>query len=198
VRRLGDRLPVNRARLFAPDGSCGIQDKLAPTSREREACGLAPGGPLRLFETALGRIGILIGDDCGLPLLARALTAAGADVLLAPRCAETVRGYWRGRIAGMARALEGQCIVVHATTVGPADWLPIAAQSHGAAAIYVPPEAAFPEDGVLAAGKADVAGWVHGEVALDALRQGRNSSDWEEQSRIGEVETVTLGVSAEA
>ena len=28
VRREGDREPVNRARLFAPDGSFGVQDKL--------------------------------------------------------------------------------------------------------------------------------------------------------------------------
>src|SRR5690606_464423 len=59
VRRAGDRMPVNRARLFAPDGASAVQDKLLPTSREREASGLVPGAPLRLFETALGRIGIL-------------------------------------------------------------------------------------------------------------------------------------------
>ena len=72
-------------------------------------------------------------------------------------------------------------------TVGPADWLPVAEQNHGAAAIYGPPDTGFPEDGVIAIGKPDVAGWVHGEVSLEAVRQARADGmvltfrDWAEQ-----------------
>ena len=33
------------------------------TRFEREEWGVAPGGPLRLFDTALGRIGVLICYD---------------------------------------------------------------------------------------------------------------------------------------
>ncbi|HRO11384.1 carbon-nitrogen hydrolase family protein [Amaricoccus sp.] len=202
VRRAGDRLPVNRARLFAPDGSSAAQDKLVPTRFEREKWGLSPGAPPRVFETKLGRIGILLGQDAAQPLLARAMTAAGAEILLAPGLAESTRGYWRLRVPAMARALEGRCIVVQAVTVGPTDWLPLAAQTHGAAAIYAPPEEAFPEDGVIAAGKPDVAGWVHGEVSLDALRQTREAEgagpadDW--PATVEAVETVTLGAAEEA
>ena len=59
VRRAEDRRPVNRARLFAPDGSHGVQDKLIMTRYEREEWGIAPGEALRVFDTALGKIGIL-------------------------------------------------------------------------------------------------------------------------------------------
>ena len=203
VRRKGDRKPVNRARLFAPDGSFEVQDKMILTRFEREAWRLAPGDALRVFETTLGRIGILIGCDGAFPLLGRAMVEAGADILLVPASAESMRGYWRLRIGAMARAFENQCVVAHATTVGPADWLPVAATNHGAAGIYAPPDEGFPEDGVIASGKPDVAGWVHGEVSLDALRQGRAAGavpafrDWAEQpERTAVVETVSLGAAA--
>jgi predicted amidohydrolase len=205
VRRSGDRQPVNRARLFAPAGTSGIQDKLILTRYEREQWGITPGAPLRLFETALGRLAILIGHDCEFPLLARALTEAGSEILLVPSCTETVRGYWRVRVAAMARALENQCIVVHAPTVGPADWMPVAEHNHGAAAIYGPPDNGFSEDGIIAVGKPDVAGWVYGEVSLDAVRQARAEGmessfrDWAEQpERIAAMETVALGAAVES
>ena len=69
-----------------------------------------------------------------------------------------------------------------------ADWLPAAEQNVGAAAIYGPPDAGFPEDGVIAIGKPDTAGWVHGEVSLEAVRQVRADGmvltfrDWPEQA----------------
>jgi predicted amidohydrolase len=200
VRRAGDRKPVNRVRLFAPDGSSAIQDKLILTRYEREEWGIAPGAPLRVFDTALGRLGILVRDDCEFPLLARAMTEAGAEVLLVPSCAATLRDHWRVRVGAMARALENLCVVVHAPTVGPADWMPVAEENHGAAAIYGPPDGGFPDDGVIALGKPDVAGWVYGEVSLDAVRQVRAEGaaltfrDWAEQpERIAAPETIALG-----
>ena len=89
-------------------------------------------------------------------------------------------------------------MVVHAATVGDADWLPAATRSHGAAAIYGPPDVGFPEDGVIAIGKPDAAGWVHGEVAPEALRRCGPKvppcfSRWDEQQpRIAQVEAVPL------
>ncbi len=199
--RRADRVTVHRARLFAPDGSVGQQEKLIPGRPEREGWGLVAGGPVRVFETAVGRMGILVGSDALFPLVARAMVEAGAEVLLMPSAADTPRGYWRQRAAGMARAIEGQCIVVHATTVGTADWMPAAARNTGAAAIYGPPESGFPEDGVIAVGKTDAAGWVHGEIGLERVREARRNGaapvvrDWVEQAeRIKGVETVPLGL----
>jgi translation initiation factor IF-1 len=52
------------------------------------------------------------------------------------------------RVGAMARALEGQCVVVHAPVVGPADWSPAVDLNTGAAAIYGPPDLGFPATGV--------------------------------------------------
>ena len=50
---------VNRARLFAPSGAFGWQDKLVMTRFEAEQWFVSPGTALTLFDTALGRIGDL-------------------------------------------------------------------------------------------------------------------------------------------
>ena len=110
----------NVARLFTPSGTMGSQEKLVMTHFEREQWKVHAGGPLRLFETELGRIGVLICYDSEFPLLGRALVEAGAEIILVPSCTDTVAGFNRVKIGAMARALEGQCYVVHAATVGEA------------------------------------------------------------------------------
>ena len=79
----------------------------------------------------------------------------------------------------MARALENQCVVVHATTVGPADWLPVAGDEPRRRGDLCPARRGFPEDGVIASGKPDAAGWVlrrglaRGDCARCARRTAR-------------------------
>lgn len=122
--RAEDGQIVNRARLFAPDGSRGAQDKLAPTAYEREAIGVIPGGGLTVFETALGRVAVLIGEDVLLPGTAEALAAAGVDLILVPGQTSSQAEYWRLRIGAMARALDCGCAVAQAVAVGDSNWLP--------------------------------------------------------------------------
>ncbi len=104
---------VNRARLFAPNGKVGVQDKLVMTRFEREEWGVAASPALRMFDTALGRIGVNICYDSEFPLLARAQVEAGMELLLVPSCTDSEHGYWRVRLGSQARALEGQCYAVH-------------------------------------------------------------------------------------
>ncbi|MDH3263249.1 MAG: carbon-nitrogen hydrolase family protein [Paracoccaceae bacterium] len=182
----GER-PVNRATLYTPEGRRAHQDKQITTRFEREEWHVVPGGPLVLFETSLGRLGVLICYDCEFPLLARSLAEAGAEVLLVPSCTDTLAGYSRVRIGAMARALENQCVTVQAPTVGPAEWCPAVDPNLGAAAIYAPPDRGFPETGVLAVGAMGAPGWVVAEVSLDAIRTVRaeggvlNFAHWPEQ-----------------
>jgi predicted amidohydrolase len=160
---------VNRARLFAPNGKVGSQDKLIMTRFEREQWGVSAGQSLRLFETDLGPIGVLICYDSEFPLLARALIEAGAQLLLVPSCTDTLQGYWRVRIAAQARALEGQCYTVQSPLVGEAPWSPAVDINRGAAGIFGPPDGAFPDDGIVEPGQLDTAKWVFGEIDLDRV-----------------------------
>ena len=200
VRR-ADGAWVNRARFFAPNGKSGHQDKLIMTRFEREDWGIATGGPLRLFHTALGRIGVVTCYDSEFPLLARAIVEAGAELLLVPSCTDSLHGYWRVRLGAQARALEGQCYALQAPTVGEAAWSPAVDVNRGAAGIYGPPDGDFPADGVVAIGTLDAAQWVFGEVdtarvaALRANGGVLNTRHWQEQPGampLPEVEVVDL------
>lgn len=192
----GDRV-VNRAAFLAPSGDAGFQDKQIMTRFEREEWGVSGGGPLRLFDTALGKVGVLICYDCEFPDLARALTEA--DVILVPSATEALAGYWRVRIGAMARALEQQCVTVMASLTGKDDRLYAVEEDTGAGGIFGPPDRGFPSDGVIALGRHDSAEWTLADVDLGAVAAVRadgvvlNRRHWEEQSgRDGTPETVSL------
>ncbi|WP_289155655.1 carbon-nitrogen hydrolase family protein [uncultured Salipiger sp.] len=178
--------PVNRARFFAPSGAMGHQDKQIMTRFEREDWDVVGGGPLHLFETALGRIGVLICYDSEYPLLARAMSEA--DLILVPSCTEAEHGYHRVRIGAMARALEQQCVTVMSSTVGDCDWSDAVDTNCGMGGIFGPPDTGFPASGVLAQGRLNQPGWTIAELDLDAVARVRkdgvvlNRTHWDEQA----------------
>ena len=181
----GSRI-VNRAKLFAPSGVIGWQDKMIMTPFEDD-WGLSAGGPLRVFDTTLGAVGIAICYDSEFPLISRALREAGAEIILIPSCTEFVSGYHRVRTAALARALENGCVTVQSPTVGTALWSPAVDHNFGAAGIFVPSERGISDNGVVAEGQIGLQQWVTATVDLDALRQlsargeMRNGRDWDRQ-----------------
>ena len=183
--------PVNRAVLYGPDGVIGHQDKQIMTRFERENWDVTGAPGLRVFDTALGRIGILICYDSEFPLLGRALARAGAELLLVPSCTDTVAGFNRVRIGAMARALESQCVVVQAPTVGPCDWMPALDENRGRAAIYGPPDGFWPETGIIAEGVMDQPGWIMAHVDLARVGDSRRNgavlpfAHWPESEGVG-------------
>jgi predicted amidohydrolase len=198
---------VNSARLITPDGHIGIQDKLIMTPFE-VSWGVQPGTALRVFDTALGRIGVAICYDSEFPLLVRAMTEAGAELILIPSCTERLSGASRVRIAALARALESQVATVSSPTVGDALWSPAIDRNTGAAGVFVPAEAALSdvsplaETGILAEGALNQSGWVTATIPLARLRalrdagEMRNHADWSRQPGAGawsaDVEIVSL------
>jgi predicted amidohydrolase len=185
VRKSDGRF-VNAAQLVTPEGRVGEQEKLIMTPFERD-WGVSPGAPLRAFETALGRIGIAICYDSEFPLIARALTEAGTEIVLVPSCTERVSGYYRVRTGAMARALENTIATVMSPTVGDALWSPAVDRNAGAAGIFVPSEQGVADTGALAEGALNAPQWVAAEIDLAALRrlrtsgEMRNYADWPSQ-----------------
>jgi predicted amidohydrolase len=189
--------PVNRAELYTPNGQRDHQDKQIMTMFERDPWDVMGGGPLKLFDTALGKIGVLICYDSEFPLLGRAL--AEADIILVPSCTEALAGYWRVRIGSMARALENQCVTAQASLVGQADWSESVDVTIGMGGIFGPPDTGFPSTGGLAEGTLGEPGWTFADVDLETIsdvrRAGvvRNRSHWEEQEpRVKSVTNLSL------
>jgi len=177
---------VNAAQLVTPHGLVGEQEKIIMTPFERD-WGIAPGGPLRVFETELGVIGVAICYDSEFPLLVRAMAEAGAEIVLVPSCTERVSGFHRVATGSRARALENSIVTVQSPTVGEALWSPAVDRNAGSAAIYVPSEQGVSDTGVVAEGPLDQPQWVAGNVDLARLRrlrdagEMRNFADWQLQ-----------------
>ena len=174
----------NRAPLISPDGAMRFQDKSVMTRFEAEQWGVQAGLPPRVFETPWGRVGIAICYDVEFPNLVRAQAVAGAKLILAPSCTDTLHGFNRVGFSARARALENQCFVAVAPTVGVAPGLATLDENHGYAAVFGPVDRGFDADGVVARGEMDRPGWVFAELdfdRLDAVRQDgavRNYRDY--------------------
>ncbi|EEE35571.1 hydrolase, carbon-nitrogen family [Rhodobacteraceae bacterium KLH11] len=190
----GPGRPVNRAGFYAPDGRHDHQDKQIMTRFERDPWKITPGGRLKLFDTPLGKIGVLICYDSEFPLLGRALD--DADLILVPSCTEALSGYWRVRIGAMSRALENQCVTVMSSLVGNNDWSTAVNMNTGMGGVFGPPDIGFPQTGVLAEGTLNTPGWTYAEVDLSAIAQVRadghvlNRTHWAEQD--ARVDSVTI------
>ena len=186
--RMNDGGFINRAFVYAPDGREAFQDKRQMTRFEREEWIIKGGETLHVFDLADGiRFGIAICYDIEFPLIARALAEAGADLVLAPSCTDTLAGLHRVHVGARARALESQIYVAVAQTVGEAPWSPAVDVNRGQAAAYATPDRGFPDDGVLAQGVLDHPGWTYADLDFAALQAARadaqvfTRADWASQ-----------------
>ncbi|MBI4724795.1 MAG: carbon-nitrogen hydrolase family protein [Rhodomicrobium sp.] len=185
--KLADGRFVNRARLFTPKGGTAFQQKHIMTRSEAEEWGISPSTGLCVFDTGIAKIGIAICYDVEFPLIARALAEAGAEILLAPSCTDTVQGYHRVRYDCAARAVENQIYTIQSPTVGEAPWSAALDVNIGASVIFAPPDRKGSADGILAQGTLNAPQWVYADLDLDALSEIRkdgevlNSRDWDLQ-----------------
>lgn len=161
-----------------------LVEKLQMTRFEREQWGITGGTAQPVIELGELRLGVAICYDAEFPLIVRRLVEAGANVIAVPSCTDGLAGYHRVRIACTARALENQCYVVQAPTVGLAPWSIALDENVGAAGVFAPPDKGFPPDGVVALGPLDRAHLLIADLELaqlDAVRrdgQVLNHRDW--------------------
>jgi predicted amidohydrolase len=174
----------NRAPLISPAGKIALQDKHVMTRFEAESWGVRSGTPPNVFETPWGRIGIAICYDSEFPSLVRAQIEAGAWLILVPTCTDTWHGFNRVCLSARARALENQCFVAVAPTVGAAPWLATLDDNHGRAGIYGPVDRGFAADGIIAEGDMDTGGWLFATLNQSDIEMVRaqgavfNHRDW--------------------
>jgi predicted amidohydrolase len=185
--RDADGIAHNVARVVSPKGQVAEQRKLIMTRFEREQWRVAGSEEINVFETRVGTFGVAICYDAEFPLIARAMSEAGATTILVPSCTDSLHGYHRVRVAAQARALENQCYVVQSPTVGEALWSPAVDMNIGAAGVFGPPDVGFPEDGVVALGTLNEVMWVYADLDLEAVARVRhdgkvlNDKHWSEQ-----------------
>lgn len=159
------------------------QYKLHPTPYEKQQWNMQGGQRLKVIESDIGKIGILICYDVEFPELARLLADDGMQILCVPFWTDSLTGYHRVRYCAQARAIEDECFVALAGSCGLVPAIAVMDTQHAQSAIFTPADLSFPEHAVLAEADANRVMPVVADLDLDkltALRENgavQNSKD---------------------
>jgi predicted amidohydrolase len=167
---------VNRVYVFSSNGLAGYQDKFFMTRFEKEEWGIQSGTKnITLFEAPWGTFGVQICYDIEFSLGSQLLSVAGASLIAAPSCTETIRGATRVHIGARARAMENQAYVVVSQTVGNALWSPAVDINYGFAAFYTTPDKDMPEEGIIGTSAPQQEGWLIEELDFSKINTVRET-----------------------
>lgn len=140
----------NVSYLMRRDGTTERQYKLHVTPDEKAIWGMKGGEGLKVFNTDIGRIGILICYDVEFPELSRLLADQDMSILFVPYWTDTRNAYLRLRHCAQARAIENECYVVITGSVGNLPNVENMDIQYSQAAILTPSDYSFPHDCVAA------------------------------------------------
>lgn len=164
-----DRL-YNVGYLCRRDGSLERYEKLHVTPDEAKVWGMVGGSKLQTFDTDCGKIGVLICYDSEFPELSRLLADEGMDILFVPFLTDTQNGYSRVRHCAQARAIENECYVAIAGSVGNLPKVENMDIQFAQSAVLTPCDFAFPLNGIKAEATTNTEMILIADVDIDLLR----------------------------
>ena len=171
---LDDGKLLNVSYLCRRDGTWDSQQKLHITPDESEYWGLQGGEGLKIFQTDVGKIGILVCYDIEFPELARLLADKGMKILLTPFWTDTKNGYLRIRRCAQARAIENEIYVAISGSVGNLPKVENMDIQYSQSAIFTPSDFAFPHDAIAAETTPNTEMTLIADIDLDLLKELRN------------------------
>ncbi len=161
----------NVGYLCKRDGGLERYEKLHVTPDEAKVWGLQGGSGLKVFDTDCGKIGILICYDSEFPELARLLADEGMDILFIPFLTDTQNGYSRVRHCAQARAIENECYVAIAGSVGNLPKVHNMDMQYAQSMVFTPCDFSFPANGIKAEATPNTEMILIADVDIDLLRQ---------------------------
>ncbi|NQV78567.1 MAG: bifunctional GNAT family N-acetyltransferase/carbon-nitrogen hydrolase family protein [Lutibacter sp.] len=161
----------NVGYLCRRDGSVERYEKLHVTPDEARVWGLQKGHELKSFDTDCGKIGILICYDVEFPELSRILADEGMDILFVPFLTDTQNGFSRVRNCSQARAIENECYVAIAGSVGNLPKVQNMDIQYAQSMVFTPCDFAFPANGIKAEATPNSEMILIADVDIDLLRQ---------------------------
>lgn len=166
-----DDLLYNVGYLCRRDGTVERYEKLHVTPDEAKVWGMQGGDILKTFDTDCGKIGILICYDSEFPELSRLLADEGMDILFVPFLTDTQNGYSRVRNCAQARAIENECYVAIAGSVGNLPKVHNMDIQYAQSMVFTPCDFAFPSNGIKAEATPNTEMILLADVDLDLLRE---------------------------
>ncbi|OBX27201.1 putative amidohydrolase [Gelidibacter algens] len=161
----------NVGYLCRRDGSTERFEKLHVTPDEAKVWGMVGGNKLKAFDTDCGKIGILICYDVEFPELSRILADEGMDILFVPFLTDTQNGFSRVRHCAQARAIENECYVAIAGSVGNLPNVQNMDIQYAQSMVFTPCDFAFPTNGVKAEATQNAEMILIADVDIDLLRE---------------------------
>ena len=166
-----DNLLYNVGYLCKRDGTTERYEKLHVTPDEAKVWGMQGGTKLKAFDTDCGKIGILVCYDSEFPELSRLLADEGMDILFVPFLTDTQNGYSRVRHCAQARAIENECYVAIAGSVGNLPNVHNMDIQFAQSMVFTPCDFAFPTNGIKAEATPNTEMILIADVDIDLLRE---------------------------
>ena len=170
---LKDDKLYNSSFLLRRDGTFASQPKLHISKEEHQYWGIHGGDKLSVFETDMGKVGILIGYDVEFPELGRILADQGVDIIFVPYLTDTQNAYLRVRRCAQARAIENEVYVAMTGSCGNLPNVENMEIQHSQAAIFTPSDFAFAHDAVAAQAATNTEVTLVADLDLDLLKELR-------------------------
>lgn len=164
----------NVGYLCRRDGSYERYEKLHITPAEESAWGMKGGSKLKTMDTDCGKIGVLICYDVEFPELPRILADQEMNILFVPFMTDTQNGYSRVRLCAQARAIENECYVAIAGSVGNLPKVNNMDIQYAQSAVFTPSDFAFPVNGIKAEATPNTESTLLVDVDLDLLKELHN------------------------
>lgn len=162
---------LNVGYLCRRDGSKERFEKLHVTPDEAKIWGMKGGNTLKTFNTDCGSIGVLICYDVEFPELSRLLAEEQLDILFVPFLTDTQNGYSRVRSCAQARAIENECYVAIAGSVGNLPNVHNMDIQYAQSAVFTPCDFSFPTNGLKAEATTNTEMILIVDVDLDLLKE---------------------------
>ncbi len=161
----------NVGYLCKRDGTIERYEKLHVTPDEAKVWGMQGGTELKVYDTDCGKIGILICYDSEFPELSRLLADEGMDILFIPFLTDTQNGYSRVRHCAQARAIENECYVAIAGSVGNLPNVHNMDIQFAQSMVFTPCDFSFPSNGIKAEATPNTEMTLIADVDIDLLRE---------------------------
>ncbi|ADY51658.1 Nitrilase/cyanide hydratase and apolipoprotein N-acyltransferase [Pseudopedobacter saltans DSM 12145] len=160
----------NISYLCHRSGKIDSYKKVHITPNELRYYGLEGGSEVKVFDTDCGKVGLLICYDVEFPELSRILADQGMKILFVPFMTDTQNGYMRVRYCAQARAIENECYVAIAGSVGNLPRVNNMDIQYSQSAVFTPSDFAFPNNAIKAEATPNTEMVLIADVDLYALR----------------------------
>ncbi|GAB3342746.1 bifunctional GNAT family N-acetyltransferase/carbon-nitrogen hydrolase family protein [Marivirga atlantica] len=161
----------NKGFLCRRDGTYETYEKIHMTPAEVSAWGMSGGKKIETFDTDCGKIGVNICYDVEFPELSRLMADEDMKILFVPFLTDTQNGYMRVRHCAQARAIENECYVAIAGSVGNLPKVNNMDIQFAQSAVFTPSDFAFPTNAVKAEATPNTEMTLIADVDVDLLKE---------------------------